>query len=103
MKGFLPDDVLRYVLSVEASKPDGWLGFDEHATVIDNYQANLCRGKPFSLKIIQVSKKGRINQKNIPTDSVASNSSMEVKKKVFSADRSCLSRILAMRLYLRWI
>ena len=51
VKGVLPEDVLRYVLSVEASKPNGWLDFNELATVVDNYQANFIKGKPIAAAI----------------------------------------------------
>jgi hypothetical protein len=51
VKGILPEDVLKYVLSVEANKPDGWLEYDELARVIDTYQANFFKGKPTAAAI----------------------------------------------------
>jgi hypothetical protein len=51
VKGILPVDALRYVLSVEANKPNGWLEADELAVVIDNYQANFSKGKPVAAAV----------------------------------------------------
>jgi hypothetical protein len=51
VKGILPEDVLNYVLSVEANKPDGWLEYNELARVVDTYQANFFKGKPTAAAI----------------------------------------------------
>ena len=64
-KSTLSDDCLKYVLSIEATKPDGWLDCDELTDAVDTYYANHVKGRPVASSVGQkFSRSNNVNHNN---------------------------------------